>query len=71
MDFKQFYSDLYEWVQQINQKSQQLNQDEYWNFILLSAGELSKKYKENDFVKLVINAHIDFLEEAWKESNKK
>lgn len=69
MDFKQFYDDLYEWVQQINKKSQEVNQDEYWVFILTSAGELSKKHGENQFVKLVINAHIDFLEAVWKENN--
>lgn len=66
MDVKAFYNDLADWVFTINQKSQELNQDEYWIFILTSAGKLSKKYDERPLVKKVLHAHLDYLEEAWK-----
>lgn len=66
MDVKQFYADLGEWVLTINQKSQELNQDDYWTFILTTAGELSKKYEDKPLVRKVIHAHIDYLEEMAK-----
>lgn len=66
MDVKKFYADLGDWVLLINQKSQELNQDDYWVFILTSAGELSKKYDEKPLVRKVINAHIDYLEDMAK-----
>lgn len=67
MDIKAFYQDLAHWVITINQQSQKLTPDEYWNYILVSAGALSKRYGENDLVKHIITAHIDFLEESWKK----
>ncbi|MFC6464970.1 hypothetical protein ACFP65_08310 [Marinilactibacillus sp. GCM10026970] len=67
MDIKAFYQDLGEWVLSINQKSQSLGPTEYWEYILTTAGELSKKYNERPLIKKVIHAHIDYLEEAWKE----
>lgn len=66
MDVKQFYADLGDWVLLINQKSQQLSPDEYWTFIITSAGELSKKYDEKPLVKKILHAHLDYLEEMAK-----
>lgn len=43
MNIKEFYAELAEWVTTINQQAQQLSPDEYWNYILVSAGALSKK----------------------------
>lgn len=68
MDLKAFYDALGEWVISVNQASQSMNQDEYWKFILTTAGELSKKYDDRPLVKKIILAHIDFLEDAGKES---
>ena len=70
MDIKQFYIDLAEWVLTINQKSAGMNPDEYWKYILHSAGELSDKYQNRPLVKKVILAHIEYLEEGWKAQNK-
>lgn len=66
MDVKQFYDDLGDWVLTINQKSQELSQEEYWTVILTSAAELSKKYDERPLVRKVIHCHIDYLEEMSK-----
>lgn len=68
MDIKAFYAELADWVMTINQQAQKLNQEEYWNYILVTAGALSKRYNDNPLVKHIINAHIDFLEKSWKES---
>lgn len=68
MDVKAFYIELAEWVLTINQQAQNLTADEYWNYILVSAGALGKKYKDNPLVKYIIHAHIDFLEKSWKEN---
>lgn len=67
MDVKAFYNDLADWVLSINQQSQTLGPTEYWEYILNTAGELSKKYNERPLVKAVLHAHIDYLEQAWKE----
>lgn len=69
MDLKAFYDALGDWVISVNQASQSMNQDEYWEFILTTAGELSNKYENRPLVKKVILAHIDFLEDAGKGSN--
>lgn len=66
MDVKAFYNDLADWVLSINQQSQTLGPTEYWEFILTTAGELSKKYDERPLVKAVLHSHIDYLEKAWK-----
>lgn len=66
MDVKQFYADLGDWVLLINQKSQQLSPDEYWFYIITSAGELSRKYDEKPLVKKILHAHLDYLEEMAK-----
>lgn len=67
MDVKAFYKDLADWVLTINQQAQKLTADEYWNYILVTAGALSKRYKDNPLVKHIIHAHIDFLEKSWKQ----
>lgn len=67
MNIKAFYAELADWVLTINEQAQKLSPDEYWNYILVSAGALSQRYNDNPLVKYIINAHIDFLEESWKK----
>lgn len=66
MNIKEFYTSLGNWIDAVNQASQTMNQEDYWNYVLVAAGELSKQYGEHQLVKDVINVHIDFLEKAFK-----
>lgn len=70
MDIKAFYTELADWVVTINQQAQKLNQEDYWNYILVSAGALSKRHGNTPLVKHLINSHIDFLENSWKQQRK-
>lgn len=67
MDIHLFYNDLAEWVMTINEMAAKLGPDDYWTYILTSAGALSKKHNDGELVKEVILAHVHFLEKAWKE----
>lgn len=64
MDIKQFYMDLADWVLTINQKSQSVSSEEYWEYIIDSAGKLSRKHKDGKLVKHIILAHINYLEDS-------
>lgn len=67
MDVKGFYTELAEWVLTINENSRTMSTEAYWQYIITSSGELSKKYNDGPLVKKVILAHIDYLEEMWKK----
>lgn len=67
MDVHEFYNDIAEWVMMINQQAPKLSEKEYWDYILVSAGALSKKHNDTALVKHILNSHIDFLEKSWKQ----
>ncbi|MGM7557120.1 hypothetical protein [Aerococcus christensenii] len=65
---KQFYKDLSDWVEKVNQKSKELNEKDYWQFVLTSIGELSDKYSNNQLVVRILLVHLEFLEEMSKQN---
>lgn len=62
-EFK-FFGEFWKWTQEhyIPEKS-----DEYWEELLVSAGEISNKYKANKLFPKLIVAVINYLEEVNKE----
>lgn len=70
MDIKEFYAELADWVLTINQQAQNLSGEDYWNYILVTAGALSKRHEDSPLIKHIINSHIDFLEKSWKQQTK-
>lgn len=67
MNIKQFYVDLQEWIKSINEQANKLSPADWWVFIMTSAGQLSDSYDNHSLVKKVILAHIDYLEEVYRE----
>lgn len=63
---RQFYMDLADWVESVNLKSQTLSESDYWDYVIMSCGELSRKYDENPLVVCVLSAHLDFLDKNKK-----
>lgn len=58
---KQFYDDLFEWVSEVNMKSSQMPVEKYWVWVFDSGTALVEKYKKNELVKRVVQAHLDYL----------
>lgn len=58
---KQFYIDLPNWIESINQKSQELSPDDYWKYIFESAEVLKGRYNNHELIANVVSVHINYL----------
>lgn len=63
---KQFYIDLYNWVETINEQAKAADEEAYWDYIVQSAGHLSQRYNDSPLAIAVISAHLDYLQEVAK-----
>lgn len=61
---RQFYMDLADWVESVNLNSQTLSESDYWDYVIMSCGELEVKYKRNQLVVDVLVAHLKFLDKG-------
>lgn len=68
MDFKSFYNDVINWMEQSNQKVRELSFDssEYWNWVSWSAGELCNKYGNHELVMRQMMMLVDYQMELYE-----
>lgn len=69
MDWKSFFDDLQQWMTWSNDMLQRypITSDEYWNWFIKTAGELSDKYNNHPLVKIFISGMIEFQDYNYKQ----
>ncbi|NTX59016.1 hypothetical protein [Myxococcus sp. CA039A] len=72
MDYKAFYADVVDWINQANQAaaSYGMENQQFWAWVADSCGALAKKYQENRLVIKQMIMLVEWLEEVY-ESRKK
>lgn len=70
MDYKAFFAEVAEWIQQCNSMAIQhgMHSNEFWTWVFRSTGEMSNKYKNNDLVKKQIIMLVNWLEDIYEKS---
>lgn len=67
MDYKAFFADVLEWINQSNQLAMKYGMDssDFWSWVTRSTGELSNKYGNNPLViKQMVMLH-EWLDEIY------
>lgn len=72
MDYKTFFAEIAEWINQVNQMALQhgMESKEFWDWVSASIGKIGSKYPNN---KLVINQMamlFEWLEDVYAEGKK-
>lgn len=69
MDYQKFYSEIVEWIMQVNQKAVQLGMEspEFWSWIMTSVGEFEVRYEKNKLVIKQMVMMVEWLEEIYFE----
>lgn len=72
MDYKMFFADVAEWIQQCNNMAIQygMGSNEFWTWVMRSTGELSNKYGNNELVQMQMFMLIDWLKDMYERSEK-
>ncbi|UFT98114.1 hypothetical protein KO561_12970 [Radiobacillus kanasensis] len=71
MDYKVFYSEVADWINQSNQKAIKhgLTSNDFWEWVMTSAGELCDRYGNNELVKKQMVMLIEWLEDVYKSQS--
>jgi hypothetical protein len=69
MDWKLVFSDIHQWMQDSNEKSQQfpITTDEYWEWVIHSTGQLGNKYNNHPLVIKFLSSLIEFQDDNRKK----
>ncbi|TGA95626.1 hypothetical protein E4665_17795 [Sporolactobacillus shoreae] len=70
MDYKQFFSEVADWVLEVNSKASSLGMDSdgFWKWIMQSSAAISERYENN---KLVVNQMVmlvDWVQDIYRAS---
>lgn len=69
MDYKSFYAEVAEWINQVNQQAVQhgMESDVFWNWVTQSMAEISTKHGNGKLVVKQMAMLYDWLEEVYAE----
>ena len=69
MDYDKFFDDVKKWILKCNSQANVLGfgNDEFWNWTVISLGELSTKYNSEPLVMAQTNMLMDWLEATWEQ----
>ncbi len=69
MDYEKFFNDIKNWILECNSQAIKLGfgNDDFWNWVVNSLGELSTKYNSQPLVMKQTNMLLDWLEDTWEE----
>lgn len=74
MDYRAFFNEIATWIEQCNQMAMRhsMEGDEFWQWVSMSIGELSKKYGgKNKLVNKQLEMLFLWLEEVYADTKKK
>ncbi|RDW21024.1 hypothetical protein CWR48_04220 [Oceanobacillus arenosus] len=73
MDYQAFYTEVVNWINQVNQLATKyggMESNDFWTWVTMSTGELCEKYNNNPIViKQMVMLH-EWLEEVYFGSKK-
>lgn len=69
MDYEKFFSDVAKWILDCNSQAAKLGffNDEFWNWVVMSLGELCTKYNSDPLVMAQTDMLMDWLDDMWKK----
>lgn len=69
MDYKAFFADIAEWINQVNQTAVKhgMESDQFWNWVTQSMGEIGNKYGNTKLVVKQMAMLYQWLEEVYVE----
>lgn len=69
MDYKAFFADIADWINQVNQQAVQhgMGSNEFWKWVTHSMGEIGNKYGNNKLVVKQMAMLYEWLEEVYAE----
>lgn len=72
MDYKAFFADCGEWINQVNQQAATLGMesDAFWSWVTRSMAEIGKKYGNADLVVKQMTMLYDWLEGVYAEGRR-
>jgi len=73
MDYKAFYTEVADWIMQVNQIAVQhgMDSDEFWNWVSSSMGKIANKYNNNKLVQKQMVMLFSWLEDVYAETKSK
>jgi ABC-type transporter Mla subunit MlaD len=68
MDYKAFYNDIVEWIQQVNQAASKygMASEQFWQWVADSCGVIERKYHRNRLVIKQLVMLVEWLEEVYE-----
>ncbi|MFK4781393.1 hypothetical protein [Lactococcus petauri] len=68
LDYEKFFNDVKNWILECNSQAVKLGfgNTEFWDWAVMSLGELSTKYDNQPLVMAQTNMLLDWLDETWK-----
>ncbi|OPA76638.1 hypothetical protein BVG16_15770 [Paenibacillus selenitireducens] len=68
MDYKVFYEDVVDWINQANQAAARfgMSNSEFWQWVAESSGALCLKYQDNRLVVKQMAMMVEWLEEVYE-----
>ncbi|MHA6258339.1 hypothetical protein ACXYMX_00370 [Sporosarcina sp. CAU 1771] len=69
MDYKAFYLEIADWINQVNQNAIQfgMDSDPFWKWVVKSTAEICEKYQNNKLVVKQMTMLYSWLEEVYEE----
>lgn len=69
MDYKEFFSDVLEWIRQANQAASKygMHTEQFWIWVADSTAAICRKYNDNQLAIKQMIMLIEWLEDAYKK----
>lgn len=69
MDYKAFYAEIADWINQVNQQAAQhgIDSNQFWQWVTKSMGEIGNKYGNAKLVVKQMAMLYEWLEEVYAE----
>lgn len=70
MDYQQFYNEIVQWINQVNQKASQFGMEnsEFWNWVMKSVTDFEIRYNKNKLVIKQMVMLVQWLEDIYYEN---
>lgn len=71
MDYRAFYNDVVDWINQVNEAAMKYGMDstDFWQWVADSSGELCQKYQENRLVIKQMMMLVEWIEEVYENNS--
>ncbi|MEJ8546611.1 hypothetical protein [Brevibacillus borstelensis] len=68
MDYRAFYADVVEWINQANQAAVRygMHDEKFWVWVVDSCAAISKKYQDNQLVRKQMLMLVNWLEDVYE-----